>query len=188
MPDPTIPSGETGTRHRTAERVAKQTGALVISISQQRATISVYVGPSRYQLETVPDVLAKTNQALATLETYGAAPRPGADAADRARVPERGRARRRPRCPAARGDDEAYGRRDRARLRRARCGSAPDQDAAERARRRGAGGPSGGRPRLPRRRRRARVPSSRWRACTPCRTGSCSNRSGWSSCSAIRAT
>jgi len=71
MPDPTIPSSETGTRHRTAERVAKQTGALVISISQQRSTISVYVGPSRYQLESVPDVLAKTNQALATLETYG---------------------------------------------------------------------------------------------------------------------
>jgi diadenylate cyclase len=70
MPDPTIPSSETGTRHRTAERVAKQTGALVISISQQRSTISVYVGQARYQLETVPDVLAKTNQALATLETY----------------------------------------------------------------------------------------------------------------------
>ena len=71
MPDPTIPSNETGTRHRTAERVAKQTGALVISISQQRSTISVYVGPSRYQLDAVPEVLAKTNQALATLETYG---------------------------------------------------------------------------------------------------------------------
>jgi diadenylate cyclase len=70
MPDPTIPSNETGTRHRTAERVAKQTGALVISISQQRSTISVYTGPARYQLDTVPDVLAKTNQALATLETY----------------------------------------------------------------------------------------------------------------------
>ena len=70
MPDPTIPSSETGTRHRTAERVAKQTGALVISISQQRSTISVYTGPSRYQLDAVPDVLAKTNQALATLETY----------------------------------------------------------------------------------------------------------------------
>ena len=38
-PDPTIPSAETGTRHRTAERVAKQTGALVVSISQQRSTI-----------------------------------------------------------------------------------------------------------------------------------------------------
>ena len=70
MPDPTIPSNETGTRHRTAERVAKQTGALVISISQQRSTISVYRGPARYQLDPVADLLAKTNQALATLETY----------------------------------------------------------------------------------------------------------------------
>src|SRR5213083_3241764 len=70
MPDPTIPSNETGTRHRTAERVAKQTGALVVSISQQRSTISVYVAQARYQLDPVPEVLAKTNQALATLETY----------------------------------------------------------------------------------------------------------------------
>jgi len=70
MPDPTIPSAETGTRHRTAERVAKQTGALVVSISQQRSTISVYVAQARYQLDPVSEVLAKTNQALATLETY----------------------------------------------------------------------------------------------------------------------
>jgi len=72
MPDPTIPSVETGTRHRTAERVAKQTDALVISISQQRETVTVFVGHSRYQLEPIADVLAKTNQALATLETYRA--------------------------------------------------------------------------------------------------------------------
>src|SRR5438132_3584196 len=70
MPDPTIPSSETGTRHRTAERVAKQTEALVISISQQRETVTVFVGQSRYQLEPIADVLAKTNQALGTLETY----------------------------------------------------------------------------------------------------------------------
>jgi diadenylate cyclase len=70
MPDPTIASEETGTRHRTAERVAKQTGALVVSISQQRATISVYIGQVKYQLDAVPEVLAKTNQALGTLETY----------------------------------------------------------------------------------------------------------------------
>jgi diadenylate cyclase len=70
MPDPTIPSSETGTRHRTAERVAKQTGALVVSISQQRSTISLYRGALRYQLDAVTDVLAKTNQALATLGTY----------------------------------------------------------------------------------------------------------------------
>src|SRR3954468_2761841 len=72
MPDPTIPSAETGTRHRTAERVAKQTGSLVVSISQQRSTISVYVGQARYQLDPVSDVLAKTNQAVTTLETYRA--------------------------------------------------------------------------------------------------------------------
>jgi diadenylate cyclase len=70
MPDPTIPSSETGTRHRTAERVAKQTEALVISISQQRETVTVFVGQSRYSLEPIADVLAKTNQALGTLETY----------------------------------------------------------------------------------------------------------------------
>jgi diadenylate cyclase len=70
MPDPTIPSDETGTRHRTAERVAKQTKALVISVSQQRETVTIFVGPARYQLDPVADVLAKTNQALATLDTY----------------------------------------------------------------------------------------------------------------------
>jgi diadenylate cyclase len=70
MPDPTIPSAETGTRHRTAERVAKQTDALVISISQQRETVTVFLGQQRYQLDAIADVLAKTNQALATLDTY----------------------------------------------------------------------------------------------------------------------
>ena len=70
MPDPTIPSSETGTRHRTAERVAKQTDALVVSISQQRETVTVFIGDLRYQLGEISDVLARTNQALATLETY----------------------------------------------------------------------------------------------------------------------
>ena len=72
MPDPTIPSAETGTRHRTAERVAKQTESLVVSISQQRETVTLFVGQSRYQLDPIADVLAKTNQALGTLETYRA--------------------------------------------------------------------------------------------------------------------
>lgn len=70
MPDPAIPSEETGTRHRTAERVAKQTGALVISISQQRETVTLFMGEQRYQLDAIADVLAKTNQAVATVETY----------------------------------------------------------------------------------------------------------------------
>lgn len=70
MPDPKIPSDETGTRHRTAERVAKQTGAMVVSISQQRETVTIFVGDARYQLESIGEMLAKTNQALATLDTY----------------------------------------------------------------------------------------------------------------------
>jgi diadenylate cyclase len=68
--DPDIPSNETGTRHRTAERVAKQTGAMVVSVSQQRETVTLFVGDARYPLESIADVLAKTNQALATLDTY----------------------------------------------------------------------------------------------------------------------
>src|SRR2546422_460515 len=70
MPDPTILSLETGTRHRTAERVSKQTGALVIAISQRRDVVSLYVEGSKYILEEIPIVLAKANQALATLEKY----------------------------------------------------------------------------------------------------------------------
>jgi diadenylate cyclase len=70
MPDPTIASAETGTRHRTAERVAKQTNALVLSISQQRETVTLFLGDRRYQLDSIADLLARTNQALHTLETY----------------------------------------------------------------------------------------------------------------------
>jgi diadenylate cyclase len=70
MPDPTILTQETGTRHRTAERVSKQVEAIVIAISQRREVISVYVDGVKYILEDIPVVLAKANQALATLEKY----------------------------------------------------------------------------------------------------------------------
>jgi diadenylate cyclase len=70
MPDPTIHSLETGTRHRTAERVSKQTGALVIAISQRRSVVSLYLDGAKYILEEIPVVLAKANQALQTLDKY----------------------------------------------------------------------------------------------------------------------
>src|SRR5829696_8039749 len=70
MPDPTILSLETGTRHRTAERVSKQTDALVIAVSQRREVVSLYVDGAKYILEDIPVVLAKANQALATLDKY----------------------------------------------------------------------------------------------------------------------
>jgi diadenylate cyclase len=70
MPDPTILSSETGTRHRTAERVSKQTEALVIAISQRRDVVSLYIEGTKYILQDIPAVLAKANQGLATLEKY----------------------------------------------------------------------------------------------------------------------
>ncbi|MFL5823215.1 MAG: DNA integrity scanning diadenylate cyclase DisA [Solirubrobacteraceae bacterium] len=69
-PDPTILTLETGTRHRTAERVSKQTDALVVAVSERRNVVSLYVDGIKYILEDIPVVLAKANQALATLDKY----------------------------------------------------------------------------------------------------------------------
>ncbi|HET7735587.1 MAG TPA: DNA integrity scanning diadenylate cyclase DisA [Nocardioidaceae bacterium] len=70
MPDPSIHSEETGTRHRTADRVARQAGYPVISVSQSMQIIAVYVGETRYVLEDSGSILSRANQALATLERY----------------------------------------------------------------------------------------------------------------------
>src|SRR5881227_1727597 len=69
-PDPTIFTDETGTRHRTAERVSKQTHAIVIAVSERREVVSLYLDGVRYILEDIPVVLAKANQALATPDKY----------------------------------------------------------------------------------------------------------------------
>ncbi|UOQ44644.1 DNA integrity scanning diadenylate cyclase DisA [Halobacillus salinarum] len=70
MPDPDILSSETGMRHRTAERVAKQTSHLVIAISQRRNVITLYKGHLRYSLKDIGVILTKANQAIQTLEKY----------------------------------------------------------------------------------------------------------------------
>ena len=70
IPDFSIPTSETGTRHRTAERVSKQTGKIVISISQRREIITIYHEKIRYVLEDTERVTSKSNQALQTVEKY----------------------------------------------------------------------------------------------------------------------
>ncbi|HEY7487881.1 MAG TPA: DNA integrity scanning diadenylate cyclase DisA [Streptosporangiaceae bacterium] len=70
VPDPAIPTEESGTRHRTAERVAKQTSFPVISVSQSMRIIALYLDGVRYVLEDSAAILSKANQALATLERY----------------------------------------------------------------------------------------------------------------------
>jgi diadenylate cyclase len=70
VPDPTIFTDEQGTRHRTAERVAKQTGYPVISVSQSMRIIALYIQGRRYVLDDSAAILSRANQALATLERY----------------------------------------------------------------------------------------------------------------------
>ena len=70
IPSREIETRETGTRHRTAERTAKQTGEIVISISQRRNIITIFKGNYRYILEDTNAVLNKANQGIQTLERY----------------------------------------------------------------------------------------------------------------------
>lgn len=70
IPNLSIPSTETGIRHRTAERVARQTNDLVISISQRRNVVTIYKGNLKYVLRDPAVILAKANQAIQTLEKY----------------------------------------------------------------------------------------------------------------------
>lgn len=70
MPDPMFPTEESGTRHRSAERTALQTGYPVISVSQSMNIITVYVDKKRHILEGSSDILSRANQGLATMERY----------------------------------------------------------------------------------------------------------------------
>ncbi len=72
MPDPAIPTEESGTRHRTAERVAKQTTHPVISVSQSMHMIGLYLNGHRHVIDDSAAILSRANQALATLERYKA--------------------------------------------------------------------------------------------------------------------
>lgn len=69
-PDFSISTRETGTRHKTAERVAKQFGELVISISERRGIITLFKGNFRYVINDTQSVLMRANQTLQALEKY----------------------------------------------------------------------------------------------------------------------
>lgn len=70
LPDPSIETHESGTRHRTAERVAVQTGFPVITVSSSMSMISVYVDKIRYTVEDTQALMSRANQAIQTLESY----------------------------------------------------------------------------------------------------------------------
>jgi diadenylate cyclase len=70
VPDPTVPTSETGTRHRTAERVARSLAVPVVSASEEMGVINLYAGGIKHQLQDVGRLLDRANQALQTLERY----------------------------------------------------------------------------------------------------------------------
>ena len=72
VPDPNIPTSETGTRHRTAERVARQIPVPVITVSEDRTEVAIHVGGMKRAIEPTPRVMARADQALQILERYKA--------------------------------------------------------------------------------------------------------------------
>src|ERR1044072_7366682 len=70
VPNPNVPTSETGTRHRTAERVARSIDVPVISVSEDMAVGAVYARAQKHALEPIPRLLTRANQALQTLERY----------------------------------------------------------------------------------------------------------------------
>ncbi len=69
-PDNTIGTDETGTRHRAAERIAKQTKCIVVAVSERRSSVTVYVHNIKHIMDTIPTLLNKAMQAIQTLEKY----------------------------------------------------------------------------------------------------------------------
>lgn len=72
VPDSNIPTAETGTRHRTAERVARQVPVPVITVSEDRSEVAIHVGDLKRSIEPTPRVMARADQALQILERYKA--------------------------------------------------------------------------------------------------------------------
>jgi diadenylate cyclase len=72
VPNPNVTTAETGTRHRTAERVARSIDVPVISVSEELSLIAVYRNDRKHVLEPIPRLLARANQGLQTLERYKA--------------------------------------------------------------------------------------------------------------------
>jgi diadenylate cyclase len=70
VPDPDIPTSETGTRHRTAERVARQIDVPVITVSEDMSVVAIHRRGMKLTLEPTPRVMARADQALQILERY----------------------------------------------------------------------------------------------------------------------
>lgn len=69
-PDPSLPTLETGMRHRAAERMARQTSSFVLTISRRRKVITLYYKTYKYQINDINTLLARISQTVSTVERY----------------------------------------------------------------------------------------------------------------------
>jgi diadenylate cyclase len=72
VPNPNVQTSETGTRHRTAERVARSLSIPTVAVSESRKEIQIYVGDQMHHLSSASRLLERSNQAIQTLERYRA--------------------------------------------------------------------------------------------------------------------
>jgi len=70
VPDPNVPTSETGTRHRTAERVGRQLNVPVVTVSEDMSVVTIHRRGEKHTLEPIPRVLARADQALQILGRY----------------------------------------------------------------------------------------------------------------------
>ena len=68
-PDPSLPTAETGMRHRTAARMSLLTKAMVISVSERRQVVNVFVGGHGHQLKTVSELMGSVNQLVVAMQS-----------------------------------------------------------------------------------------------------------------------
>lgn len=67
-PDNSIHTSETGTRHKAAERIAKQAKTFVIAVSERKRKTTLYYLSSKYYLKTTDELLREVSSALQVLE------------------------------------------------------------------------------------------------------------------------
>jgi diadenylate cyclase len=70
MPSSTVPTSETGTRHRTAERVARSIDVPVVSVSAAMNLITVYRHDESHVLQRVGRVMDRVTQGLQSLQRF----------------------------------------------------------------------------------------------------------------------
>jgi diadenylate cyclase len=69
-PDTSVPSDETGSRHRAAERIARQAKCIAVAVSERRSSVTLYVHSTKHVMDAIPTLLNKASQATQTLEKY----------------------------------------------------------------------------------------------------------------------